>query len=444
MVAVRCVACVALGWHVPGDAVAHIETIAVLQSNLQMEDNKKEQLSRQLCRLLRHQGPLLGVPVNHHGFALIADVRRTLGWTIEAIHEVVESSYKDGEPRFQLRSDVHGRTIIRATRKHSLNNVALNGAPEKVMHPPPGSLCLPHQQLVDDRRLPPPPPPPPPPPSPPPLQISSNPQGVPPPPVGTPPPMWAIPRTGQTQPEPVESSPSDFIVWPCVGAGVPPLSAGGLRPSREAAPKSQKHSDVIDSGAGTFPPTLKPPPKSPAENCVDSDSQIPADLWDLKLLCQRVHRLEQEMQRSAAQVESPPTPSLSSRFWPTGRDVRSKIAKPPAGIQCAAVTPDHSFHGSQGFGSSYVHSDAAWSQSSHRSDENTLTDASEDASTVVYAERARSSTMPGAAIDASQPVHQAYASTQEASRAWVQKASTGKAGLLLKAALTPLGTGRDA
>jgi len=147
------------------------------------------------------------------------------------------------------------------------------------------------------------------------------------------------------------------------------------------------------------------------------------------------------MQRSAAQVESPPTPSLSSRFWPTGRDVRSKIAKPPAGIQCAAVTPDHSFHGSQG---SYVHSDAAWSQSSHRSDENTLTDASEDASTVVYAERARSSTMPGAAIDASQPVHQAYASTQSASRAWVQKASTGKAGLLLKAALTPLGTGRDA
>jgi len=79
-----------------------------------------EDLSEKLSTLLRHKAVRRGVHVRRDGLAQLLDVCAELKVSEDQVKEVVQSSSKKGEPRFQLAA--HGNVwYIRATQRHSMD-----------------------------------------------------------------------------------------------------------------------------------------------------------------------------------------------------------------------------------------------------------------------------------------------------------------------------------
>mmetsp|Transcript_59345 Transcript_59345/g.193580 ORF Transcript_59345/g.193580 Transcript_59345/m.193580 type:complete len:448 (+) Transcript_59345:1478-2821(+) len=79
-----------------------------------------EDLSEKLSTLLRHKAVRRGVHVRADGLAQLLDVCAEIKVSEDQVKDVVQSSSKRGEPRFQLAA--HGNVwYIRATTKHSLD-----------------------------------------------------------------------------------------------------------------------------------------------------------------------------------------------------------------------------------------------------------------------------------------------------------------------------------
>jgi 2'-phosphotransferase len=86
-----------------------------------MDDSR---VSRVLTRVLRHQGPRLGLSMSPDGFARVDDLlklRELRGATVDSVRRVVDACPKR---RFALGRDKDGALLVRATQGHSITSVS--------------------------------------------------------------------------------------------------------------------------------------------------------------------------------------------------------------------------------------------------------------------------------------------------------------------------------